>query len=289
MMKILLLVISFALTSDLRAQEWFPVGASWYYNQVEFGVGESYSYFEVTGEIVIQGGTCKVVSGSCLCGVTAGNLCQDGDQIYVFHSEADSFRLLYDFSLEAGDTFVFDADPSPGGDGDGYFFIDSITYLQVGSLNLRVQHITHLSYEIVLGNRIIERIGSTGCLFPQNGLCDPLTGGLRCYEDDIIGLINFQVPTRPCNYVSTAVDDPSIVPLVKLFPNPATNSVNIDSEIPIEKIILFNNLSIPVYQKSSIFNTQYELDVWSYPAGLYYIQVVLSDHQIVYHSIVIQK
>ncbi len=282
-----LLMVAFTFTLGLKAQEWFPVGASWYYNQVILLQGETYVHFEVTGDTMIQGKNCKIISGSCFCGVpgTGRYVYQEGDKIYVYNSEADTFRLLYDFTLEAGDTLTFEGDPDVGG--NGYFLIDSITTIQVGSQILRVQHITHLAFDVVWGNKIIERIGSNGCLYPQISFCDPSTGGLRCYEDAETGLINFQTPPRACTYV-TGINDPLAIPEVKIFPNPATYVLNIQSEKPLEQITLFNNLGIPVYQ-ASLFNlTTFDLEVYLMPPGMYHVKIVLNDHQVVHRSVVIQ-
>ncbi|MDQ3016737.1 MAG: hypothetical protein M3R25_08500 [Bacteroidota bacterium] len=287
MEKIILIIIALAFTSYLKAQEWFPQGASWYYSQTIFIEGETYAHFEVVGEITIQGKNCKIISGRCACQSSNDYiLYQEGDKIYSLHSEADSFRLLYDFSLVAGDTLIFRGEPEPGG--DGYFLIDSVTTIQLGSQNLRVQHITHLSYGLEWGNKIIERIGSNGCLYPQVSFCDPLTGGLRCYEDDQIGLINFQSPPRPCDYTTTATTDLSKTVAIKVYPNPASISLHVEAELPIVKLVLFNNLSIPVYQRSSIFNTNFALEHLSLPGGVYHIQVVMSDHQVAHKTVVIQ-
>ncbi|MFI5406525.1 MAG: T9SS type A sorting domain-containing protein, partial [Nitrososphaerales archaeon] len=267
-----------------------PIGASWYYNQIIMLEGETYSFFEVTDEIMINGKTCKIISGSCNCSVpgAGGYFYQEGDKIYLYNPESlDSLKILYDFTLVAGDTLTFKGDSLIGG--DGKFLIDSVTLMQFGSETLRVQHLTHLNFGIAWGNKIIERIGSNGCMYPQVSFCDPGTGGLRCYEDEQTGLINFQIPLRPCNYTTTAIDDPSLAPVIKLYPNPATHVVHIQSEKPIESLTLFNNLAILVYQHSSIHNTEIEFDVHSLPTGVYHIQFILSDHQIVRRTIVIQK
>jgi hypothetical protein len=289
MKTLLIVLIGMISSTGLLSQEWFPVGASWYYNQINFLEGESYVHFEVTGEIVIQGKTCKEVSGGCACGVPGigGYLCQEGDRIFSYDFETDTFRILYDFTLEAGDTLVVQGDPEIGG--DGLFLIDSITFIQLGTENLRVQHITHLSSDIEWGNKIIERIGSNGCLYPQVGFCDPLTGGLRCYEDDETGLINFQMPPRPCDYITSATEIDIAEPVLQVYPNPATNSIHIQTESTMDMIVLFNNLSTPVYQKSGIFNTDYELDVSKLPAGIYYLRIVASGYQQFHRSVVIQK
>ena len=270
------------------AQEWFPIGSSWHYNQIHFGIGESFVFFEVTGEVKIQGKNTRIIQGSCNCGVPdiGGYLYQEGEKIYVFNFELDSFVLLYDFTLETGDTLVFKGYPPLIE--DGRFLIDSITYLQVGSQNLRVQHVTTLSNELSWGDKIIERIGSNGCLYPQVNVCDPHTGGLRCYEDQETGFINFQIPLRPCTYV-TGIETTSRDPLVQLFPNPSPGRVDIRSEMKIEDVNVYNNLLMPVYHKSAIFTSDFEVDVSSFPDGIYHLQLLFSNHEIMYRSIVIQK
>lgn len=283
-----LLMAVMTCSFGLKAQEWFPVGASWYYNQVILLQGETYVHFEVIGDTIIQGKNCKIISGSCNCVVPGvGSIVyQEGDKIYSYNSEPDTFRLLYDFTLEPGDTLIFEGDPDVGG--DGYYLIDSITTIQVGSQTLRVQHITHLAFDVVWGDIIIERIGSNGCLYPVIGFCDPSTGGLRCYEDAETGLINFQTPPRSCTYV-TGIDDPLAVPDVKIFPNPATYILNIQSENPIEQITLFNNLGIPVLRNAFDGQTAFDLEVYLMPPGMYYVHIVLTDHQVVRRSVIIQK
>lgn len=289
MVKTLLLIIGSVFCSGAKAQEWFPLGASWYYNQVILLEGETYSYFEVTDEVFINGKVCKIISGSCNCTMPGigGYFYQEGEKIYLYNPGiADSLRLLYDFTLVAGDTLTFKGDSLFGG--DALFLIDSIALMQFGPETLRVQYLSDLNFNIGWGSKIIERIGSNGCMYPQVNFCDPGTGGLRCYEDDEIGLINFQIPPRSCSYI-TAVDDPSVASVMNIYPNPATNIIHIHSEEPIEQLIIINNLGISVDKISSLSTTEIELDIHSIPAGLYRLQAVLRDHQIVNQSIVIQK
>ncbi len=289
MIKSLLVILGLVFSPCLKAQEWFPVGASWYYNQIILLEGETFAYFEVTGEVIIQGKSCSVINGSCTCGVPGigGYFYQEGDKVFVYYQESDSFRVLYDFSLVAGDTLIVQGDSEVGG--DGYFLIDSITTIQAGSQTLRVQHITELNPNITWGNKIIELIGSNGCLYPQVSFCDPITGGLRCYEDDFTGLINFQNPPRPCNYIFSAIDDPKDASALNVFPNPATTSVRIQSEKPIQQISLINNLGIEVYQISSVNHTEVEVDMHLIPAGLYRLKVVMGDERVMYRGVVVQR
>ncbi len=289
MVRLLIVVIGLVFTSGLKAQEWFPVGATWYYNQIILLQGETYVQFEVTGDTILQGKNCKILSGGCSCAAPGpgGYFYQEGDKVYAYDAEADSFRVFYDFTLEAGDTIVFEGDSLVGG--NGYFLIDSITTMQFGSETRRVQHLTHLAFDIVWGNKIIEGIGSNGCMYPQVSFCDPSTGGLRCYEDDQVGLINFQVPERSCTYITSDVKDPEVLPVLKLYPNPASDYIRIQSEEPIQQLTLFNNLGMTVCQLSSIKHTEVDVEVHSIPGGLYRLQAVLGDQRVVYRAVVVER
>jgi len=288
MNRLITLLVGLIVTINLYSQEWFPTGASWHYNQVILGEGETYSYFEITGDTLIQGKDCKIISGYCSCGVpNVGRfLYEEGGKVYAYDDEADTFRILYDFTLVAGDTLVFEGDPKAAG--DGIFLIDSITYIQAGSLNLKVQHITSLSFYVAWGDQIIERIGSSLCLYPQNAVCDPLTGGLRCYEDPQIGLINFQNPERPCDYITTGTNEPTEAPYVNVYPNPTTGAFRIESKQIIKKIELLNSLSILSYQNIGTGTTYAEIDMGSMPPGLYYLKVTTSNNNLVVKPIIIQ-
>jgi hypothetical protein len=50
--------------------------------------------------------------------------------------------------------------------------------------------------------------------------------GLRCYEDSVFGFYNFEIAPS-CDYVYTGMDEPATKSGVQLFPNPATDRLNI--------------------------------------------------------------
>src|SRR5687768_5761573 len=167
---------------------------------------------------MILGQTTKIIRGLCQCS-TFGDLnylYEENDRIYIYEAEADSFQVLYDFNLVAGDTITVIDDF----EGNSYFLIDSITTFQAGALALRIQHIHLIEGIHQLGTKIYERIGSNGCLYPVITICDPGTGGLRCYEDDETGLLNFQVPEIVCDSVS-AVNGAETMSTIKVYPSPA--------------------------------------------------------------------
>src|SRR5688500_602219 len=86
MKKIILLALVSIIIAKSTAQEWFPIGASWYYNQVILLEGETYRYFEVTGDTIVQGKYSKVIKGDCMCAIPGYSniLHQDGNLIYSF-------------------------------------------------------------------------------------------------------------------------------------------------------------------------------------------------------------
>jgi hypothetical protein len=193
--------------------------------------------------------------------------------------------LLYDFNLLAGDTLVLKGDPSLGE--DGIFLIDSVTLIQVDTLQLRVQHITELSFSIGLGSKIIERIGSDGCLFPQVSVCDPLTGGLRCYEDPETGLINFQIPEKPCNNTTSSIPDLDDHTL-SISPNPTSGILQIQTDQSIEKIELFNSVMTPCYEIIKPDFTHTEINIASFPSGIYFLRISTIDKKVLVKRIVLQ-
>lgn len=274
---------------DVKAQEWFPVGASWYYNQVILFEGEGYAYFEVEEELVINGRICKIISGHCFCTISGleGYFYQEGDKIYLYNPDVeDSLKLLYDFTRVPGDTLTITSDELVA---DGEFLIDSITTIQFGSETLRVQHISALNDHAGWGSIIIEKIGANGCLYPQVTFCDPATGGLRCYEDPLVGLINFQDPIQACNYITTSVAEPTESMDLTIYPNPASNLLQIRSDRNIERLRFFNSLGTPHSQISVSFNHGIVLDLYDIPDGFYVMLIGLDNGQTVYRSVVIQK
>ncbi len=113
MKKITLAIASiFALSGSITAQEFAPVGTTWYYSTVtvdwEWVDGNPIPYypttgfkkFEVTEELEIGGKTCKKIPH--------GNIYfyEEDNKIYRYNSYLESWYLLVDFNLEIDDTYI---------------------------------------------------------------------------------------------------------------------------------------------------------------------------------------
>lgn len=266
------LVILICLTCSLKGQNWFPVGASWTYNQVILFEGNTSVSFEVTRDEMINGKLCKELTGQCTCSpVNATYVYEEEGRVYRYDQELDSFFLLYDFNLVAGDTLVISAG-SLFND-QGQYIIDSVSTVNYNGEELRVQHITTLNWHVTLGSKLIEKIGSNECFFPQIGFCDPGTGGIICYEDQNLGLVHFQ-PGLPCNMVSTLEENNSNSGIVTITPNPVVDRIKIQPHLPIKTINLMDSSGKQIVQMKTSAQDEYTMDVSGLVQGIYYLQVI---------------
>ena len=104
------LVITDVPDSNDNNPEFAPIGAKWYYNHPN-STSNDYVVFESKKDSTIQGKDSRVVdvwlNNSRLVG--REYIHQNGDSIFYYNDNYDSFFLLYDFSAKAGDTITIHA------------------------------------------------------------------------------------------------------------------------------------------------------------------------------------
>lgn len=277
-MKQIALIILFITVGRLHAQEWFPIGANWYYNQVDFLLmGERFKYFEVTGDTTIQGKYCRTIEGECECSEFAlvNYLHVDGEQVFYFDEVSSAFRILYDFGLAPGDTLEYFSHNH----GETRYVLDSITMLDINGYSLRVQHFQYVNGIWELGDKVFEFIGSNRCLYPLIGVCDPGTGGLRCYEDGILGPYKFIDIEIPCDYITTSTVDIQ-EPSVQVYPSPAHDYFIVESERPMSQLEVINIHSGSVLFQIAPMQNFTQIDRRDLPAGTYIIRIRLDDDSV---------
>lgn len=277
-MKILLTTLALIICfCDVNAQEWFPVGANWYYNQVILFVGNRYRYFEVTGDTIIDGRYCRIVHGACECSEYPGvnYLNVDGEQIYTYDMQEGDFRLLYDFSLQPGDTLRHSSIMF----GPTQYLLDSISTLQVDSILLRVQHFSYIDGDYEFGDKVYEFIGSRGCMYPVIRFCDPSTGHLRCYMDSTIGLVKFIDPDLECDYTTSSTKE-AVDHDVHIYPNPSSGILNITSDELIKQIDYVEiETGRTIYRNPEVDGEL--IDLQHIPPGTYILRLYFSDRTVV--------
>lgn len=275
--RLLILFLFLILGDRANAQDWFPQGAKWHYNQVLFfPSGNTYSTLEVIGEVEINGKECRIIYGSGACSEfdeAENYLYEENDQVFIYDLENDQFVLLYDFNLQPGDTMSYHLPVT----GDTYYRLDSISHLILGADTLRVQHFTWLEGSAEMGPKVYERIGNNKFLYPVVGFCDPGVGGLRCYEDDVLGLQKFSNPDKPCDYTFTVSTSDLKENAIRIYPIPTYDEITLEANNLIKTVEWIDIHTGAVLRNDLINANSVSLESFNIHPGLYLLKVNMTD------------
>jgi hypothetical protein len=217
-MKSLLLVLGFFSFSFLQAQHWSHVGTTWYYN---FDANPSHGYMKMEhlSDTTVQHHDCDKMRRTYRFNnanffVDEFFLYADADRVYMTYNSATSFYILYDFSLQPGDTLNCE-------NGWYYTIIDSAGKMIVNGDTLRLLF-PHGTFE----GAIAERIGGLNYFFPYP-LYGPLEPGfgLRCYNDPVDHWSYWTGIAPYCDYSAYSEPENDF----QILPNPSDGNVNIVS------------------------------------------------------------
>jgi hypothetical protein len=279
-MKTIIINVLIALALiQVNGQNYIPFplpGAEWkfaYYNLENPYGGCEYYYNKIEGDTVIGNYTYKKVFETALNGneyFYKAGIRQDAltGKVYVklydnyFCGETDT--LLYDFSLQVGDTLKQCHDITGGCDDCSIIDVDSIN---LGNYWLKRAYTNN-------GFSIIEGIGCTG------GLIDGWSGWefgytiLSCYS--INGEPVF--PDSTCIMTEINYNFYPNKSLVNIFPNPATSfiTINVIGGQPIDEAIIYNHLGQKVLVAVPVNNT---VDVSKQKPGMYMVEVFTKENQ----------
>lgn len=305
-MKNKVLVFAFTcLIFQTYAQTFAPVGSKWVYCYAVNALGGAEGYDTLVVESVAETHfdtlPCRELRvtycyswGDFGCGLVSKiTVCQDDKKVY--YQEGDSLYLLYNFGSMPGDTLriryplaldtfnqlaidsAFYANPS-----SPYF---DIVILDTATLDLNDQMVWTQTFAEVSNDesfqpswysgQFLEGIGSTaGWLFPR---------AINALQEEHIpmNLISYASPALNGNFLNlnpfcqtTSLEEDAPVLYVKVWPNPANQSINID--IPGEPG-MFEILIFDVYGKLLIRaetgapTTQ--IDISSFSPGFYVVSM----------------
>jgi hypothetical protein len=230
----LLFFLTFSLTC--KAQYWAPAGAIWHYTVWHFfSPLIDYQRIESVGDTVINGTPCKILQKNIgVCDVQPDREYMYDSSGYVFFWDPDtsSFALLYNFNAIAGQSWKVPL----------YWFgytdsltvnVDSVSQIVLNGFPRRMLYVNYLTagwgFQPYGSGVLIETIGDTATMFPWTlGVCDAQWAyGIRCYEDTIIGFVDFDT-TRTCDSIfNTGIVSPADKKnSLSIYPNPTqTNSI----------------------------------------------------------------
>ncbi len=255
-MKIVLSLIFLVSLVYCEAQKTFaPLGANWKYERHTIDCKRDYLEIRSLSEIEIDGKDCSVLYA--FTSFDGSPFMQEPDSLIiwedsnkVYFEQNDSFYILYDFSLNLGDTFTF---YQPTNKGIFSFEIydefedpvqstlevtskDSVVWPEKTFYRLRTFTIDG---DVQMG-KIISDVGTdTQHIIGFPFFC--VASGCGCHficKTDS----NFSYPDpEMCDFVSST-NDAAVLKDLGVYPNPALNKIHIDTELPIESIRIFNVL-----------------------------------------------
>lgn len=200
-----------------------------------------------------------------------GNYYSSGGKVYFkfvsqngplpFNADTGVYYLLYDFTLEVGDTAYLDIGPQ-------YVTIDSITMEELNGDTLKHFYLSN-------SDIIVEKIGSLQGLFRpyerpfeiRQNLCSNfgsfLTAGL--YTD-------YGYYMQDCLPSSVGLENHELTSLTA-YPNPAGNLLHVTSAFPISTCRVYSTIGTLVQIPTKIQDNQLELAVSGLSTGSYLLEL----------------
>jgi hypothetical protein len=110
-------------------------------------------------------------------------------------------------------------------------------------------------------------------------------------EGSFLELSDFSLDNdNPENWKASTFNDVALThnnqlePYIRLYPNPSSNKINIDSKNLVNRISLYDSQGKPVKTISDV-GYQFEIDLTELPAGIYYLNILMS-HGIITRRII---
>ncbi len=293
-----LLFLLVLTTSVFSQQEFAPVGAEWYYSQhVSYDPPQAnYVKHVSVKDSAINGKPVKVILKTKFTRVGTVNLGfeylhQNGDT--VFYWKNGEFRELYNFSLSKGDSMLvysdmpnYCAEKTPY----GWITLDSVYTMTINNQKLKAYFSIHNEGSVwdFSPFPIIEKIGSTMYLLPQNVTCVvdvPGIGTLRCYSDPEIGTHYFG--NIPCDTITTFPvysDKLNVKRFFSLYPNPVTDYLTINSgREGTFSMEIYDNTGKIMHKQE--FSSGSRTNLTNLPRGLYFIVIKNKNKECYYEKI----
>lgn len=272
-------------------QEWAPLGATWYYDQIEFSGDSDRSFikYSVIGDTIIEGNSVKVFEqafttylsyyDSILITKDTCYFSRIGDIVYFYDKNYGTFELTYDYSAQSGDTLIVWCNQ---GEVDIEVLVDSVSSININGFALRKFYVTSsFPQDCYMSGEIIENIGWTGFMFPQHSIADPPVGGpLRCYSDAIIG--EFKISDKDCDFIVPSVE--SALLGINIYPNPFNRIIWFeDKNDRIERISIIDINGRIVSERTLVSQ---RIDLGDLSEGVYAIRIITNDGIVGYKKLI---
>jgi hypothetical protein len=268
---------------------WAPIGAKWHYQfEIPFDGIFGYLTLESVSDTVIGSKTCKIINETWnyqynnnpqILTKSQGTYILFGNQGKVYNYYFNKFHLLYDFSLNAGDTLKAQLNNHPSNDSVfTHYLIDSIDYANFNGKNLKRQFFHNIDGNCPRPERwfydgcFIENAGYYGWLFGIPSIeMDGFGAGLRCYSDSNVSF-NLN-PDISCDSIKNPYKSiEKNIPDNILIQNPVEEDLIIKySGSNPYNIQIINNMGVIMTKIDHIFPGLFVTPTSSYPKGIYFL------------------
>ena len=207
-----------------------------------------------------------------------GGIREDTTLKKVYFTDFIDEMVLYDFSLDIGDT-IFYSIPSSGID---YYKVVQDKYSVIVSGQMRnMFYLKNSLYNF--DDYWIEGIGSVyrfGLLYPIKPyiVMDGSTPYFGCFSHDSITYINENacISSCPCSWWIVNTDDfLETATVIEVIPNPFSDIITVKSSnafISFIKVEIFNSIGSRIVNKSLNQSNEINIDVSSLPNGIYILK-----------------
>lgn len=291
-MRTLYLVLVFLLQGLItNAQEWAPSGATWYYDWVGMAV-DGYAQIRYMNDSVVGGKLCKTLQveqhtfnwiTQTFTHAVIGQEYTYLENNIVYYYRYGQFYTLYDFNSTAGSSWtVAGWDQNNPCDSLGSIVVDSTGITIINSLDLKYLNVSpgpNSEWEFM--DKIIERIGSLGYMFPgPNCAIDiPGPGQLRCYYDDSFGLYQRSGFPPNCDFIIGMNDILKESNWLKIYPVPAPTVITVEINKPIKGkiMIVISDTEGNIIRNIESAEHKMTINIEDLQSGMYFIKVISGD------------
>ncbi len=291
---ILTLLVCFLYQTEIKCQNWFPIGAEWYFNfQMQLNYPyHAYTKYTVQSDTIINSMNAKKITFKTGNSGKTSTVFVYEENSKVFRWTGNEFKLMYDLNLDSGDTLDVEVIKRLGCDIVSPIIVDSVNYIQNYGETLLVQYLSCSvntpPQNYYINYKVIEKIGRVEnfIFIPECGIdIEPWVSlTLRCYKDNDMSYTSdwwsVFCPNSPCDTIidgSTNIINDWYSQQIKIFPNPCQDFLNIGySSSTMNKVVLYNSMGLLIdrYEPDSNFinfNTE------SMGNGIYYVVIETED------------
>jgi hypothetical protein len=285
----LLLTLSVTSFKSYSQTDWAPIGAKWHYKfEVPFDAIFGYVTLESVEDTVIDSKICRKINETwyyqnykspyILTKNKMGYIMY-GYQGKVYNYYYDKFHLLYDFSLNAGDTLKAQLNTSITNDTVfSHYLIDSVDYVNFNGKNLKRQFTHNIDGNCPSPERwfyngyFIENAGYNGWLLGSESIdIDGFGARLRCYSDSNVSFnLNTNISCDSIENPFKSIENEILDYLYIL--NPVSNELILKyTGSGSYNILIVNNMGVKMADFNQINNGQTMISTSLYPKGIYYL------------------